>query len=379
MTPLHLRRRLRSLVTILAAPPPEPARQPGPPPADEWSRLQRERDALADAQRRLTERERASLAMAQAPIPAVKSAAKDALDAISAACGCEEWDYPGQVVRDVRAVVRERNEAVALISTVRAQNAGYAAELAEVDQVLGRALGYPTMGPEVGGDHTTVCTGEHTVVTLAMEAAGRLSKTETLANRFAREAGDAERERDALRRQVGELTRPLPADIEAALREVQREWPCAHESWEECSGEWRKCADCGVTFSNDGATRAGLASKKFGHAIDTLRRALRSEPTPTPKRKPTAGERWEKQKQTIAAAWGRGMGHAVQDALTKLGPSTSRAIATHIWSTLCEGGKSTEDEVRNDMRWVQDFARAGYLTVAKGPKGVPVYSLKEEG
>lgn len=48
---------------------------------------------------------------------------------------------------------------------------GAMAELHEVDQVLGRVLGYPPMGPEVGGDGTQVCTGPHTAVTLADEAA----------------------------------------------------------------------------------------------------------------------------------------------------------------------------------------------------------------
>lgn len=38
-----------------------------------------------------------------------KSAAEMALDAIAEACGCAEWEYPGQVVRDVLAVVRERD------------------------------------------------------------------------------------------------------------------------------------------------------------------------------------------------------------------------------------------------------------------------------
>jgi hypothetical protein len=33
-----------------------------------------------------------------------------ALDAIAAACGCPTWEYPGQVVRDVEAVVAERDE-----------------------------------------------------------------------------------------------------------------------------------------------------------------------------------------------------------------------------------------------------------------------------
>lgn len=38
----------------------------------------------------------------------VKSAAEDALDAIAKLCGCAEWDYPGQVVRDVQGLVHAR-------------------------------------------------------------------------------------------------------------------------------------------------------------------------------------------------------------------------------------------------------------------------------
>lgn len=33
--------------------------------------------------------------------------ASDALDAIAKACGCPEWEYPGQVVRDVKALAAE--------------------------------------------------------------------------------------------------------------------------------------------------------------------------------------------------------------------------------------------------------------------------------
>lgn len=33
-----------------------------------------------------------------------KSAAEKALDDIAATCGCPAWEYPGQVVRDVRAL-----------------------------------------------------------------------------------------------------------------------------------------------------------------------------------------------------------------------------------------------------------------------------------
>jgi hypothetical protein len=34
-----------------------------------------------------------------------KDAATEALDAIAKLCGCEQWDYPGQVVRDVEAAL----------------------------------------------------------------------------------------------------------------------------------------------------------------------------------------------------------------------------------------------------------------------------------
>lgn len=40
-----------------------------------------------------------------------KDAATQAFDAIAALCGCPQWEYPGQVVRDVEALVRQRDEA----------------------------------------------------------------------------------------------------------------------------------------------------------------------------------------------------------------------------------------------------------------------------
>lgn len=46
------------------------------------------------------------------PVPTKpKTAAEEALDEIAALCGCPEWEYPGQVIRDVR-LLRERLEAV---------------------------------------------------------------------------------------------------------------------------------------------------------------------------------------------------------------------------------------------------------------------------
>ena len=38
-------------------------------------------------------------------------ASTNAFDAIAVLCGCPTWEYPGQIVRDVEALVKERDEA----------------------------------------------------------------------------------------------------------------------------------------------------------------------------------------------------------------------------------------------------------------------------
>ena len=90
---------------------------------------------------------------------------------------------------------------------------GYQAEVAEVDQTLGRALGYPTLGPEAGGDHGTVCTGESTPASLAAEAAGKL---------------------DRLAAEVGRLRQ--------ALSLVQRRW--TFDNNQQPTHTWHDWADC---------------------------------------------------------------------------------------------------------------------------------------
>ena len=67
---------------------------------------------------------------------------------------------------------------LARVHTLEHQVRGYQAEVAEADQLLGKALHYPTEGPEIGGDGTTVCTGEHTLTSLAAEAAWRIAALE---------------------------------------------------------------------------------------------------------------------------------------------------------------------------------------------------------
>lgn len=74
--------------------------------------------------------------------------------------------FAGCTEPDAEAIAALHNAAPALIAAAR-QIAGYEAECAEIDQVLGRALGYP-LAP---GSEVTVRTGEHTPASLAMEAA----------------------------------------------------------------------------------------------------------------------------------------------------------------------------------------------------------------
>ncbi len=46
-----------------------------------------------------------------------------ALDAIAALCGCPEWHYPGQLVRDVAALLAERDAAQDEVERLRTMNA----------------------------------------------------------------------------------------------------------------------------------------------------------------------------------------------------------------------------------------------------------------
>ena len=59
-----------------------------------------------------------------------KTAAEDALDAIAVLCGCPQWDYPGQIVRDVQMLVRQ----IAVRDTVIAERD---ATIAQIRKLLG--------------------------------------------------------------------------------------------------------------------------------------------------------------------------------------------------------------------------------------------------
>lgn len=72
-------------------------------------------------------------------------AAEKALDDIAALCGCPEWEYPGQVVRDVHAVIDARQkpglkEARDVLSVVERLPADDGSVLARCRQALRDAL-----------------------------------------------------------------------------------------------------------------------------------------------------------------------------------------------------------------------------------------------
>lgn len=49
------------------------------------------------------------------PVREPKCAAEETLDEIATLCGCPEWDYPGQVIRDVKSVAEQRTALLAAL------------------------------------------------------------------------------------------------------------------------------------------------------------------------------------------------------------------------------------------------------------------------
>lgn len=131
--------------------------------------------------------------------------------------------------------------------------------------------------------------------------------------------------------------------------------------------------DAGVSIPNcdrgQGCTSYHLTHRI--HALADERDTLRTELAAGASRQAPKRER-----ERLARVWTAdyGTGWAIRKALAN-GPATSRDIATRMWARI--SATPDESEICNNMRWVQDFARAGYLTVAKGPGGVRVYGLKE--
>ena len=89
-------------------------------------------------------------------------------------------------------------QLAALVAEVRRARAACARQSHEIEQVLGKALGYPLFGPEMSPDGVPdgfVCVGEHVAESLADEAAARI--------------GALTCERDALRAEVARLEAEL--------------------------------------------------------------------------------------------------------------------------------------------------------------------------
>jgi hypothetical protein len=65
-----------------------------------------------------------------------------------------------------------------------------AREAHDVEQILGKALGYPVAGPEIGGTGLPggdVCVGEHVPASLAMEAVAALAEARAKIERLEQE------------------------------------------------------------------------------------------------------------------------------------------------------------------------------------------------
>ena len=64
-------------------------------------------------------------------------------DEIAKLCGCPEWDYPGQVLRDIRALVKERDEALddlAICHDARAGTQSALLEMARHAEAMARGI-----------------------------------------------------------------------------------------------------------------------------------------------------------------------------------------------------------------------------------------------
>lgn len=73
-------------------------------------------------------------------------AAQKALDDIAKLCGCERWEYPGQVVRDVEQAVAERDELAKLASDRQTELSRLRNELAAAHE---RERGYLTEASKI--------------------------------------------------------------------------------------------------------------------------------------------------------------------------------------------------------------------------------------
>lgn len=99
-------------------------------------------------------------------------------DGVNRRCGVGPNELP---LVSLDRILAERDKRIAELEAFIAElEAAAATETMEVDQALGRALHYP---PNPDGQ-PGVCTGEHTSVTLAVEAANRIAKLEAIVERL---------------------------------------------------------------------------------------------------------------------------------------------------------------------------------------------------
>lgn len=61
------------------------------------------------------------LADVEIAVDAYKTASEPAFDEIAKLCGCPQWDYPGQLIRDVQNVVQERDNLRGDLDDARAK------------------------------------------------------------------------------------------------------------------------------------------------------------------------------------------------------------------------------------------------------------------
>lgn len=117
------------------------------------------------------------------------------LDAIEA-----RYERAAALSADPEFICADREDVPALVAEVRALREeierlrhDWAQADHEVEQILGKALGYPLLYPAVSTvDDGQVCVGDHVAASLAMEAADRLTSAETLQAEIERPRAAAE-------------------------------------------------------------------------------------------------------------------------------------------------------------------------------------------
>lgn len=88
----------------------------------------------------------------------------------------EEYSITEEMKESHARLIAQAPEMQEEIIRLREQVDAMARERYEIDQILGKALGYPEYTEDFGAPKGDVCTGEHVPVTLAREAAKRIEE-----------------------------------------------------------------------------------------------------------------------------------------------------------------------------------------------------------